>query len=98
MLSCADHNEAHSIINTLLNKKLIICAKKTEVATKYYWKGKIEQAHETLLIMDSAEHLFSRIEEELKKLHSYDTFNLVMIPITKTSSGIADWMNEGLAK
>lgn len=98
MLTCADHNEASSIMNTLLNKKLIVCAKKTEVATKNYWKGKIEESHETLLIMDSAEHLFSRIEDELKKLHSYDTFNLVMLPVLKTSTGITDWMNEGLAK
>lgn len=97
-LTCANDLEADKIVDILLEKKLIVCAKKLTVQTKNYWKGKIESAREVLLIMDSSEELFSKVEGEVRELHSYDTFNLMSSPVTHLSTGIKEWMSQGLVQ
>ncbi len=96
MLTCANNTEADVIAEKLLNSKLIICAKKVAVSSQFYWKGSQEHSEEILMIMDSAEELFDKVEQEIRNHHSYETFNLVALPVTKTSKGVSDWMTEGL--
>lgn len=97
VLTCADDKEADVVAIALLNKKLIVCAKMSPITSKYYWKDAIESAEEVVMIMDSSEELFEQVETEVKLHHSYETINLVMLPVLKTSAGVAEWMSEGLS-
>jgi len=91
-LTCADEREADEISNVLLMKKLVVCIKKTKVKSSFLYKGKIDDADEVLLIMDSLEEKFSKIEKEVRKIHSYETFVLLASPIIKSSKGVKEWM------
>lgn len=95
-LTCANDDEADKISQSLLEKKLVVCAKKLPVASSFWWKGKIEKENEILLLLETKEELFDEIEKEVKKLHSYETFVLVSLPITKASKGVEEWMKEEL--
>ncbi len=95
-LTCADNNEADSIIATLLRIRLIACGKKLSVDSKFLWKGNVDHNDEVLLIMESREDLFERIEAEVEKLHSYETFVLQAIPMSKLSKEAAKWLDESL--
>ncbi len=66
------------------------------IKAEYWWQGKIEQADEVLLVMESREDLFEQIEAEVAKLHSYDTFVLEMIPVIKVSAQAKKWMEKEL--
>jgi len=92
-LTCADKKEADKIANTLLVKHLIACAKQAPVSADYWWQGKIEHGEEILLIMESKLKLFDRIETEVKKLHSYETFVLEAVPVLKVSKKANQWLN-----
>lgn len=94
ILTCANDKEASRIGRALLKKRLIVCAKSVPVASAFRWKGKIEEAREVLLLMETVEEKFSKIEREVRKLHSYEQFVLLSIPISKTSKGIKEWMEE----
>ena len=96
-LTC-DSKEANSLIDLLLKKRLIVCAKKVPVNSTYWWKGEIEKANEIMLVMESAEELFDKIETELKEVHSYDTFVLKAVPMTRVSKDAQKWMEENLKK
>ncbi|OGK19131.1 hypothetical protein A3G67_02565 [Candidatus Roizmanbacteria bacterium RIFCSPLOWO2_12_FULL_40_12] len=98
LLTCGGKEEADKIVKALLEKKLIVCAKSFSVSSTFYWKNSIDSGEEIFIVMDSSENLFEKVEEEIRKLHSYDTFNLVSIPVTKTSRGVVEWMKEGLLK
>lgn len=98
MLTCANDAEANTIVDLLLDKKLIVCAKKSSVSSSFYWKGARENSQETLLLMDSHEELFDHIEKEIGTIHSYETFNLIALPVAKTSRDVKEWMEEGLKK
>lgn len=96
-LTCANKTEAEKIAKTLLDKKLIICAKITDrINSHFLWKGITENAEETLLMMDSHESKFDDIEKTVKELHSYELFNLTALNITQMSRGVKNWLEEDL--
>lgn len=97
-LTCANVQEADKIAQSLLDKRMVVCAKKLPVSSSFYWKGSIDNANEILLILETEERLFNEIEEEVRRLHSYETFVLVSIPVNKTSKGVEEWLKEGLKK
>jgi periplasmic divalent cation tolerance protein len=95
-LTCANTVEAAEIANTLLEKHLVICVKQLPVDSKYWWEGKIEHNSEVLLMMESALDLFDKVEKEVAKLHSYDTFVLETVEIAKVSQKAQTWLKENL--
>lgn len=96
-LPCADDSEAEKIGEALLDKKLIVCAKRTPVSSSFFWQGKTESDKEVLLILESIEENFEKIEEVVREIHSYKTFVLTSLPVTKYSTGVEKWLEEGLS-
>lgn len=95
-LTCANLSEANKIAKALLEKHLVVCAKTFPVSSSFLWKGKIDSSKEALLIMESIEENFNKIEKEIKKLHSYKTFVLFSLPILKTTKGVEKWIKTEL--
>ena len=96
VLTCGSWQEAQKIADQLLKKKLVACVEFMDVQSKYLWHGDIEQNKEVKLIMQSVENLFEKVEVEVKKLHSYDTFVLQQIPLTNISAEATLWLEETL--
>lgn len=59
-------------------------AKKTSVSSSFLWKGKKESDKEVLVIIESIGERFAKIEKEVRKLHSYETFVLLSMPVNKS--------------
>ena len=91
-LTCANEKEAARIEQTLLEKKLVCCVKKSNTTSTFLWKGKIESSGEVLLIMDSLQEKFKEIDKEVKRLHSYETYVLVATPVTHTTEKVKNWL------
>lgn len=96
LLTCADMQEAERIGTTLLNKNLVACVKNSSISSQFLWNGVVNKSSEVLLIMDSAEELFDRIESEIGNLHSYETFVLTSIPIIQTTKKTREWLAQNL--
>lgn len=95
-LTCESAEEADRISQALLEKHLIVCAKSTPVKAKYWWEGKITAGTEVLLAMESMLELFDKVEQEVAKLHSYDTFVLEAVPVAVVSAKAKQWMEENI--
>lgn len=95
-LTCGSEKEADNISKTLLEKRLIVCAKKSQVSSCYLFKGKIKSAEEILLIMDSLEENFDVIEKEIKKIHSYKIPVLQSFIVSKTTNSVIQWIKKEL--
>lgn len=95
-LTCADKEEAETITESLLEKKLIACAKTIPVSSSFLWKSGQDSAKELLLIMDSIEEKFESVEREVLRLHSYETPNLIAVPVVKASKGVKKWLKSAL--
>ena len=96
MLTCVDQKEADKITKSLLEKRLIVCCKSQPVFSSFLWKGKINSSDEILLIMDSVEENFEKINKEVRKLHSYETFVLTSLAVNQTTKEVENWAKEEL--
>lgn len=95
-LTCKDEKEADKITKTLLEQELAVCIKKMPVKSEFTWKGKINKDQEILLLIDTKASRFKEIERTLEEIHSYDTFVLAAVPITRLSGRASEWMDQEL--
>ncbi len=96
LLTCADEAEAKKIGDKLLEEKLAVCIKRTDVSSDFLWKAKPESAKEVLLVIDSTEDKFEAIEVAVKEIHSYDTFVLMAYPVVRASECVRQWVEQEL--
>ena len=92
VLTCGSWQEAQRITDALLNKHLVACVEMIDIKSKYHWQGKVEEANEVKLIMETVAANFDKVEAEVKKLHSYETFVLQQLPIDRLSAEAAKWL------
>lgn len=71
-ITCKDREEAKKISRHLLEKKLIACANFFPIESMYWWKGKITEDKEFVIIAKTTKEKIKDVEEEVKKIHSYD--------------------------
>lgn len=91
-LTCANQQEADTIATALLQKRLVACVKIIPITSKFIWEGAVDSGTEILLVMDTSENKFVQIEQEVKRLHSYEQFVLTATEVSQVSAGVANWI------
>jgi periplasmic divalent cation tolerance protein len=96
-MTASSKNEAKKIVLTLLKEKLIACANIIDSVTSIFlWQEKIENEKEVLVIMKSHQNLFSEVSARVKELHSYNTAEILALPIVKGSKEYLEWLKKVL--
>lgn len=99
LVTASSREEAEKIAHTLLEERLIACANIVgPVQSLFWWQGKIDNAQEHLIIMKTRKDLFAKIAERVKALHSYQTPEIIALPITEGSKDYLKWLDESLGK
>jgi periplasmic divalent cation tolerance protein len=100
LVTCANRREAKRIARALVEEKLAACVNihEARVLSVYRWKGKMEQTREVLLVIKTSQAVFSRLERRVKQLHSYETPEIVGLPIVAGSRAYLDWIDESIAR
>lgn len=70
-IPCKNTVEAKKIASALLRSKLIACANIFPINSMYRWKGKMKNRKEIVLITKTKGENYGKIQEIVKKLHSY---------------------------
>jgi periplasmic divalent cation tolerance protein len=92
-MTAPNREEAVKIVRNLLEEKLIACGNILDpVHSIFWWKGKIEEEKEVLVLMKSQENLFKKLSKRVTELHSYDVPEILAIPIVEGSQAYLDWM------
>lgn len=86
--------EAEKIADVLLEQHLVACVKFEQVHSKFWWEGKLEEGDEVKISMLGTTDNFDRIEAEVRKHHSYETFVLQATPISHISKDATKWLAE----
>ncbi len=95
LVTAKNHREASLIAKHLLAKKLIACANLTDgVGSVFCWQGKIEKTKETLMILKTRRNLFRKLTIEVKRHHSYQTPEIIALPIVDGSRDYLNWIGE----
>ena len=78
-ITCASSDEASKIGRELVENKLAACIVTYPVRSMYWWKGKIEESAEHVLIAKSTEALYDRLKKKVRSIHSYETPCIIRI-------------------
>ena len=93
-ITCPSKDEAKKIAKLLLEKKLIACAVITGVVDSlFWWKNKISEEKEFLLIAKTDGGKFNKIVAEVEKIHPYDVPCIIKIPISANKK-YAKWLKD----
>lgn len=96
IVTCRSQAEAKKIARAVVEARLAACANVLGVPVQsiYRWKEKVETAKEVLLLMKSTRKRFSALEREIRRLHSYETPEIIAVPIVAGSAAYLQWIEE----
>ena len=96
LVTCGSLAEARRIARSVVNKRLAACANifLTPVESVYRWKGKVEKARELFILLKTTAKRLPALEREVKRLHSYDVPEFIVLPIVAGSSEYLSWLQK----
>jgi periplasmic divalent cation tolerance protein len=93
LTTAGSQEEAGKIAHALVERRLAACVNIVpQIESIYRWQGKVETAHEWLLLIKTQAALFERVRDAVKELHSYDLPECVMLDVTAGSQEYLDWI------
>ena len=92
-ITCKDKKEAEKISLHLLKRRIIACANIFPIKSMYWWKGKITKSNEHVMIAKTSDKNFKKLENEVKKIHSYQIPCILKINATANKEYQA-WLNK----
>jgi len=96
LVSCSSEEEASRIARALVVERLAACVNILEspVRSIYRWKGRVETAMEHLLIIKTRRARIRALESAVKRLHSYDTPEMISLPVAEGSRRYLAWLDD----
>ena len=93
--TCSAEDEAFSIGKSLVEAQLAACINVLPpLHSVYRWEGKVETAKEILLFIKTTRERFLDVRDRITQLHSYDTPEIIALPIEAGSDKYLGWLRE----
>ena len=84
-------DKSQKLIDEILKLKLAGCASKTEVDSKFWWEGKIDEEKESLIIFKTREELVEKLFKKIKEIHPYEAPEIIEIKVEKVNDEYLKW-------
>jgi len=88
-----DRAVATALAQALIDGRLAACVNiGGTVDSIYHWRGRIETATEVQVVIKTRSPLYSNVEDVIRKIHPYDTPEIIAIPIVGGEARYLDWL------
>jgi periplasmic divalent cation tolerance protein len=88
-----DRAVAHAAARALLDERLAACVNiGGSVDSLYHWQGRIETGEEGPVVVKTRSSLYSKVEEAIRKIHPYDTPEIIAIPAVSVDRRYFEWL------
>ena len=92
-----DGRTARRLARLLVERKLAACVScRDGFQSVYHWKGVIEKAYETLVVIKTSTGKLACLEKVLREHHPYDIPEFLVFPVSKGSKEYLTWMKDSL--
>lgn len=98
LITAGSREEAARLAEMLVGARLAACVQiMPEMESVYRWKGTVMREPETLLFAKTTAACFTELEREVRALHTYETPEIIALPITEISAPYLEWLVAGVA-
>ena len=98
LVTAPSREEAERIADIIIDSKLAACVNiSSDIKSIYLWKGKKETSCESLLIIKTKKALFEKLKNAIKRVHSYDTPEIIALPIVEGDKEYLDWIDNSVS-
>jgi len=92
IVTCPE-DSAEKIAGEVLRLRLAACVNILGIVrSRYWWKGRLESADESLLLIKTRSELFVKLERTVKRIHPYETPEIIGLGIERGSKPYLDWI------
>ena len=93
LITAGSREEALRLAEMLVGARLAACVQVLpEMESIYHWQGQVERAPEVLLLVKTTAARFAELEREVRALHSYETPEIVALPVSAASAPYLEWL------
>jgi periplasmic divalent cation tolerance protein len=93
--TCANREEALAIARAIVEERLAACVQLLPpIHSVYRWRGAVEQSKEILMLFKTTLAQFSALEKRIAELHSYDTPEILAVPVAAGAEKYLAWLIE----
>jgi len=98
LVTCSTAEEADRIAGRLVEERLAACVNIAgRVRSLFHWKGTLERETEFLLVIKTRRERFDAISARVRELHSYETPEIIGVPILLGCEDYLDWIFDSTA-
>ncbi len=95
--TASSREEAERIAASLLDKRLAACVSISAAQQSwYFWQDRVHRDEELTLMIKTRARLFSEVETDIRKIHSYEVPEIIAIPLFAGSEPYLNWMDQFL--
>jgi periplasmic divalent cation tolerance protein len=93
MMTAGSREEAARLAEMLVGARLAACVQiMPEMESVYRWQGTVMRDPDTLLLAKTTAACFNELVREVRALHTYDTPEIIALPITHASQQYLEWL------
>src|ERR1041385_8860235 len=97
-MTAANGEEATRLADMLVGAHLAACVQiLPEMESVYRWQGQVERQSEVLLLAKTTRAKFEELEREVRSLHSYETPEIIAVPLVAGSASYLEWLNQSVS-
>ena len=94
LTTVAADQQATELAQSIVSAGLAACVQIQSLRSVYKWKGEIHTEPEWLLLIKTTDAHYPSLEQHIKAHHSYQTPEIVKLPITGGSREYLAWIDE----
>ena len=96
LTTVATDQQAGELARSIVSAGLAACVQIQSLRSVYKWKGEVRTEPEWLLLIKTTNDRYASLEQHIKAHHSYETPEIVKLPITGGSREYLGWIDECL--
>jgi periplasmic divalent cation tolerance protein len=94
MTTVSNKEQAEKLARAILGARLAACVQVQEITSYYWWDEKINREPEQLLYLKTTSDKYQELEAWLAANHSYDTPEILQLPVQAGFAKYLDWMQK----
>jgi len=92
LTTAGTEDEAEQLAEAIVEAGLAACVQVQHVRSFYKWDGAMQRSPEWLLLAKTQSGRFAALESFIRERHSYDTPEILQVPVTAGSSDYLAWL------